>query len=566
MVRTMLRARHLLPAAAIAAGLTLAGQASAATYCVHQSGTCPATSIDSGANLPQALAAAAASSANDRIDIGPGTFTAPAGGFNGDSLSSLSIHGSGPSTLLTGATTPIITIVGTELRDVAILSGTATGSMGIVASGGSSIVDSAITDNAKSGQAIVTSGYGELYGLTIASVGINGVGVTGMIDGGEAPSLINSSITATTPFVALGIGSAAQFTLSRVTTYGPSGVEADSAAIAIDNSVLHQSPAGNSVLNANCATGNQSGNGKITANHVSLFGPGGAGTALQSTCSAAGKTSTVSVSNSTIHDFQHLTDRSASAGSTAFVGLAYTDAAASPLADAGNGAVSYTHVGAFATPKFVDAEGRIAADSPLIDQADPLAAFNQYVTDRDGDLRLSGPRQDLGAYEFQVPAPVPPADPGNGGGGNGGGGGGGNGGGGTGTTTTTAGSGDATPTDAPTTPPSVTPTADPARPAAPAPIPTANAAQLRRALRAAIKTGTHGTHTLTWPIAGRVTFEWRAHGRLVARGTATRTVAGRTRVTVKRLHAIPPHARVSVRATFTPAGGRAITVDGRLAR
>jgi hypothetical protein len=565
MVRTMLRARHLLPVAAIAAGLATAGQASAATYCVHQSGTCPPTSVDAGASLPQALAAAMQSPAGDRIDIGPGTYVAPAGGFQADNPNSvLSIHGSGPSTILTGATTPIVKLVGAELRDVAVQADTANGSMGITATSGASIVDSTITDNAPSGQAIVSSGYGELYGLTIASVGTNGIGVTGMVAGGETPTIVDSTISATTPFLAMGIGSSVPFVLSRLTTHGPGGIQADAAVVTIDDSVLHQLPAGNSVLLASCAAGNLSGNAKITADHVTLFGPGGAGTALQSSCGVAGKTATVLVSNSTIHDFQYLTNRVANAGSTAYIGLSYTDAAPGTVSDSGSGAVSYNHVGAIAAPKFLDAVGHIGADSPLVDLADPMQPFSQYLTDRDGALRLSGPRQDLGAYEFQVPATVPPADSGNGGGG---GGGGGNGGGGGGGAPTTAGRGDATPVDAPTTPPTITPTTG-AHPAAPAPIPSATPAQLRAALRSAIRSGARGTHTLTWPIAGRVTFEWRLHGRVVARGTATRTTAGRTTVKVKRLRPIGAHARVAVRATFTPVagGGAPITVRASLAR
>ena len=84
----------LLASALTVACLALAAPAFADTYCVHQSGSCPGGSIDSGADLQGALDGAAATSAADTIDIGPGTYT-KVGGYTHDSAHAVDVIGAG---------------------------------------------------------------------------------------------------------------------------------------------------------------------------------------------------------------------------------------------------------------------------------------------------------------------------------------------------------------------------------------------------------------------------------------------------------------------------------------
>jgi hypothetical protein len=55
-------------------------------------------------------------------------------------------------------------------------------------------------------------------------------------------------------------------------------------------------------------------------------------------------------------------------------------------------------------------------------------------------------------------------------------------------------------------------------------------------------------------------------GHVVARGTARRTTAGRSRVAVTIRGRLPRHATVTVTATFTPTHGTPISVRARLGR
>jgi hypothetical protein len=167
------------------------------------------------------------------------------------------------------------------------------------------------------------------------------------------------------------------------------------------------------------------------------------------------------------------------------------------------------------------------------------------VVDLDGLPRLSGVRQDLGAYKVQQPAP-PLALGG--------------------------GSGASQPQPAPGTPaasddPGPAASTPPVAPPVAAPVGPSRA-QLLRMLRQG-----HGRRsTFTWPAAGSLTVRWsRPEGAVVGRATLTRNGPGPATVVVRltargrRFLRRHPHARLAARATFTPAGGSpAVTATGRL--
>src|SRR5215213_8077187 len=94
--------RPLLAAAAsLVAAAAIAAPAGAETYCVHQSGSCAAGTLDRGGDLEKALQDATASDVADDVAIGPGTYVGP---FDYLGTSPLRIIGAGADqTTLTAA-------------------------------------------------------------------------------------------------------------------------------------------------------------------------------------------------------------------------------------------------------------------------------------------------------------------------------------------------------------------------------------------------------------------------------------------------------------------------------
>jgi hypothetical protein len=535
----MLRARLLLPAATIAAAFAVAGPAAADTYCVHQAGGCPAGTTDAGSDLVQALSDAASTPAADTVTIGPGTFTAPVGGFKVMGTSPLTVVGSGPSTVLDGATSPIVGLVGPAptLSGVAVQVAPQASALGVSAYPGASVHDVLVTGTGPSPTGINVAGTATVDDAQIVLTSNTAIGIWASDMGGGAPTISDSTIVAGSDVYAIGHGTNVPFTIHRILAVGRGlDIAANGAYVNIDDSVIHHTSGSSSALSAGCP--GIGGSATINADHVTIAGDGN-GTAVESACTTAGDTSTLSVTNSTFRDFAKLSYRYAANGATADIAATWSDLPSGNNGDTGPGAVTLGAGNvAVADPGFVGiGDERLVAGSPLVDAGNPLPAA--FALDRDGLARVSGGRQDIGAYELQVPGattpsaasgtPGLPAD-----------------------AASDATAGDAVPTTTPGVP--LSPPAQPTR------------AQLRAALTAAIRTGTHGTHTLRWLTAGRVTFTWRVHGHVVARGTAARTAPGRQRVVVRGAHRLPRHGTITVRATFTPVLGRAVTVDRRLAR
>jgi hypothetical protein len=550
----------LLPAATIAAA-ALAGSANAASYCVHQpAGNCRPGQIDSGANLAQALTQAAASPVDDHVFIGTGTYTAPAGGFVAGGPGALEITGAGATTILDGNTTPIVDLSGAGLDGVAVHLRPASGSVGVYAAGAARLANLAVTGGGGGANQVVgvqADGGVTLAHSTVTIAGANSIGVGLTPVSHATPTVTDTTIDAPIGIFADGgaTGATDQHVISRVTILGADrGVVAHGTKVALDNSVLRGSTAGSVALTAECGIAQ----GKLVAQHVTAIGSG-AGTGLVSTCATPNATSDLLLVNSVVRGYGALSARSVTGGATTgWLVERYSDVGGNgpTTVDVGPGNISETEVVLHtADPGFVSpTDFHLTAGSPLVDVGDP--SIPVLASDRDGLPRVIGGGEDIGAYELQtVPAQA------TGGSGGSGGGGGGGGGGGTTVVEPTAGS-DAG--SAVTPPPTATPGPSilPSPTGAPAPTP----AQLRSMLRRAIATGSRGTHTLAWPVAGRVRFDWRLHGHVVARGTAQRTTAGRSRVAVAVRGRLPRHATVEVTATFTPTHGAPISVRARLER
>jgi serine protease len=119
------QATLVLLVAAFVAATTLAlpggAWAAAQTYCVHQTGTCPVSQVDEGADLQTALNLAASHSGST-VSIGAGTFTR-AGGFQFSSPSDVAISGAGAGQTIIQATAPASNVFTVNSSATSTLSG-----------------------------------------------------------------------------------------------------------------------------------------------------------------------------------------------------------------------------------------------------------------------------------------------------------------------------------------------------------------------------------------------------------------------------------------------------------
>jgi hypothetical protein len=531
----------ILPAATLAAALALAGPAAADTYCVHLSGTCPVGTTDAGPDLKAALLAAANSPVADTVTIGPGTFTAPAGGFDVTGPNPLTVVGSGPGTILDGATSPIVDLNGTsspELSGVTVQVAPSNSYTGIAATGPATISDVVVTGTgATNRSAISASGAVAVAHVQIGMSGLGDIGVSVSDFNGATPTVRDSTIVSGSAVRANGHGSGLPFSVQRIVAVSQGlDIMASPAVVELDDSVIRHTGGSSPALVAQCP--GSGGSSALHADHVTLVGDG-SGAAIQASCLNPGQSAAVTVTNSTIRALGSLSFRTAGNGGTADIAVSWSDVPSGDVGDSGPGAVSLgAGVVTVADPGFVGVgDERLTAGSPLIDAGDPLPS--PFAVDLGSLARVWHGRQDIGAHEFQGPiADAPKLPPWNG------------------------------PEEFPPSEP-VTVVEAPADALQPKPLPRPaqpTRAQLRAVLSAAIATGTRGTHTLRWVAPGRVTFEWRVRGHVVGLGIASRTTVGLQRVPVHITQQLPRNGRVVVHATFSPVLGPEVTINRRITR
>jgi hypothetical protein len=506
-------------------------------------GSCPAGTTDVSTDLQIAINAAEATPVADLIAIGPGTFSAPNGGFHANGANPVSIVGSGPSTVLVpGGNGPTITVTGHRLASVAVDPSLTAGDAAVRAIGSSVLSGITVSGTGSAAVGLRLEGPVSVSDSTVTLSGAGLVGISATSDGTSGTPVVEGVVLdAETGFRAFGDPSMDPFTLRRITSVGHgTDVEALGGTVDVSDSVLRHDGGSSIAVSATCSNGASS---TVRLRHVTAIagGQNNGMKAISADCQAAGAAANVTVADSTLRGFASLTNRDAAATATADIAFTYSDVAANPNIDLGPGAVTLG-AGTFSAPDAGFAsptDAHLVFGSPLIDAADPNGTVSSG--DRDGAGRSVNGRQDIGAYESQTLPWTPPAAT---------------------ETGTTPSSTDGDPVGQPI--PVGGPTSGPT--GGPVVRSSVSRARLRAELRKAIRTGRRGTHTLRWLVPGRVRFEWRVHGRLVARATASRTTTGRQRVTVKRLHPLPRHGRVAVRATFTRAGAPAIRVSARLSR
>ena len=407
-----LRSRASLTLAVAAAAAVMAPSAWAAsgtTFCVHQPASgCPAGSTDEASDLQGALDAAAAQPATadspNIVDIGPGTYIAPPHGFVYGSDNALDVRGAGDgTTLTTGPNTYSVLSMGNAGRTIS-------------ASGLNIVVTSAsgtgltLTGGTASHVAITTT-QPQDTGAVIGDSTLSSSSVNGTSDATTGVSATRAELDDDTiKSGAYGIRAIGFTTIHRTTIDAQWGVADVAGAVYIDDSLVKAGLVGLSAQDS-------LDEGSINALNDTLIGSTGIGVQASSTTTNGAE---VQLVNSIVSGFPISFDTQSRRGGAAMIVAGIDDYDGSIE---GSGVASSALVST--APGFVNpaaGDYHLASDSPLID-ASATADLGSLssTTDRDGNPRAVAVNHaatpvDLGAYEYQPPAPAGGGTPGRGGG------------------------------------------------------------------------------------------------------------------------------------------------------
>jgi hypothetical protein len=527
-VRNRHRALALAAGALVVAAAPAA--ASAAVYCVHQSGSCAAGQLDEGANLQQALTDAAGHGGPDSIAIGPGTYP---GNVSYTSSEAVTITGAGRgATVLTGAAgtgVPVLQLVNapvhvSELTVQIPAAGIAMAGLWI----GGGTVERVVVDGSASigGSGVATFGPATISQSTLQMS--SGSAVSAFT--GANPGRVDVIDSTLSGYYGLDAHPGLDVYVRRVRITATTAVLVDGTLVDIASSLARVQTA--SVWGALQVACNTSAPSLLRADHLTVLGPD-AGVGLLTDCTNSGS-ATAQLTGSIVRGFTVSLRRSASMGS-ADIQVGTSDIDLATAEESGAGALVVDAGNVDVDPGFVsDTDAHLRADSPVIDLAGTSSASGGL--DLDGNPRLAGAAQDMGAYEYQPPvAPLALTSPG-------------------------APTGAAA-ADPPTTPDAAVPAPQP-QPAAVASTGAAPAAGVPALRGACAHRGGPG-YAITWPGAGRVRLEWRTSvaNHLVAVGQGTRAKAGHgclgVRITRRGRALLARRARtpIVIAVTFTPADG-----------
>ncbi len=378
-------------------GTSAALASTSTTLCVHDSDyTCPAGSIDEGAQLQQALNAAsllpASPDAPNVIDIGPGVYSSDPPGFSYASSNPLRIIGSGTgSTILLSvpSSSPGVTDVlalgdsdTAETVSVSDLSLTVDdgGGTGLALTGGT-----ADDIDVGSDQTLATGVV--LDGATLSGSTVESNNFDSAVQTGGQPSELDDDTLSATPDNGDGVLAKGPTTIHRVKATAMYGLYDSRAQVSVDDSLVE------------ATWGLASYTGSISALNDTLIG-----TAANS-IGVISNESDVRIVNSIIHGFPN--SFVTQDGATIEANSDNWDGGSS-----GTGISRSQQIGA--DPGFVNAAGgdyHLAWYSSLID-ASAITSLNSdnSSTDLDDNPRVvvdgnAGTPVDIGAYEYQHRAP-----------------------------------------------------------------------------------------------------------------------------------------------------------------
>jgi hypothetical protein len=377
------------------------GLARADTYCVT-----PATGCDGAhtfANLQAALTGVAGNGVGDTIQLGAATYAQNGLTYSGTDPVSLVGAGTGSTTIQRAApatASPVITagaVSNVSLSHLRVhllfMSGSVLGPQ----LDGGGTVDDVVID----GEAGSYSPNGIRLGgpATLSHSSID-------LPAGTCVSLVNNGATTTATitddvFRHCGIGINSQsgtnhFVRLRIIDSGI-GVDAGGGSTnTLEDSLLTFSNAGAEGL----LVGASSGPTTITANHVTIVGPGSGTGAASST--HVTQNATLNLFHTIIRNFTVSLSRTSTTANAANIVADYNDYGVAAVSESGNGSITSTHVYNNVDPLFVNAgagDYHLSATSPLVDQdLAPLAA-GESPFDFDGNVRIINDKRDLGAYE-----------------------------------------------------------------------------------------------------------------------------------------------------------------------
>lgn len=444
---------------AAASLLATAAQASANTYCAVTSGSlpdCSAPNTFTGAttSVQAALNAAATNAGPDKVVIGPGTFTStgntalvynPAAAGN-----DIEIAGQGASTVLSPTTAIGYTLLlaGTgatsnSMHDltVTIPPGSIAGTDGIVVtqSANADIHDVSVLQGAGSGSTVgVQLNQGsKLRKSTVALplIGISSISTYGVISvstaGTGIPVVSDSNVTADIGASAgQGVAGLERLLVERDRINASIGVTtAQGGDVAVRDTLIKLLPDTANPTFSSVGLYSDiflSGNttATIDAKNVTIVGgssPNDIGV-WSIASDSSGPIVDASLSSSIITDVETSLKRTGAQG-VATLEAEYSNfdpATINSTNPGGSGILSQGPGNVNVAPGFVNAAGSdfsLASSSPLIDIGDPAAlggdesttdlAGNPRVVDGNGDGTA---RRDIGAFEYQPPAPPPPPD------------------------------------------------------------------------------------------------------------------------------------------------------------
>jgi hypothetical protein len=413
----MLRSRILIPLAAVLA-IGVAAPAGASTYCVNDPSCVAAGGTDKGNDataLASALSAAQVASGRDRVEIGAGAYER-AGGFkySGGLGNELDLAGAGSGqTVLTNTTT------GTTLS-VTAPDSTVTG-FGIVLPPGAPAsglslagANSVGKDIAVATQATSTSGTGAIVGGGATLSGAKLTGATKSFQYGVVGTgRLEDSTVDHANFAVYGPTEIHRVAISSSTI----GIYGNGTAYKVDQ-VLIQVPAGNTGI---AAASLPVTDATVTVDHATIVGTGdknSIGAAARASSGGAAHNAKLILRSSIVRGTGHSLELYASNGN-ANIEVDHSDLDQSTLLNqiqAGwSGGVTDNGGNVNVDPQFVSAtDFHLPAGSPVVDQAASALQAGESSTDLDGAARLTGTATDMGAFEYQPPAP-PPAPAGQGG-------------------------------------------------------------------------------------------------------------------------------------------------------
>lgn len=401
-----------------------AAPAAGATFCVAQ----PACSGTPMPDVGAAIDAAAASPGPDRVEIGPGLFTAPAGGWVRSAPEPVAVVGSGVgTTILTappaavgGSPGVVMDLVGAGangvlIQDVTVRIPSGTGGLGLRLRGASAsrvVVEAPAGGVQQVGVRMTQAGVLRDSAVRLPA-GTDSTAVA--VQDSSGPLVLSTRLLADRAMDVLHGSATARLVRAEV---GQAAFTATNGSLEVDGAVIRTAGSADAVGLAARSTGldpfGPAADATVVARHVSMLGGDARAVGIVAE-SFDGGAASVTLGDSVIAGVGTAIRRAAGGSGRADVAVRWSDLVTTATDASGPGSLSVTDSFS-AEPVFVDAatgDLRPRAGSPLIDAGDPAGpAPGESATDIEGAPRIGNGRRDIGAFETAPPvvpeAPKPP--------------------------------------------------------------------------------------------------------------------------------------------------------------